>query len=156
MDFHNKSILVLSLLLSACTTEGETPEENFYTKGSGHYDVARLPIVEPHEMITASCCANWHIGRFSKMGEAFDAFDLATDVDSLFYAHDRIFIYCDDRGLRDSIPEDHYYVLNPKDSSLTNYYSAAAFRADYPIALWAASDAYYYIKENNRPPWDFR
>lgn len=123
---------------------------------SGHYDVVRLPIVEPYEMITTDCCSDWYISRFSKLGEAFDAFDLETDVDSLFYTDDRILVYCDDKGLRDSIPEDHYYVLHLKDSSLSNYYSAESFRADYPIELWAASDAYYYIKENKMPPWKYK
>jgi hypothetical protein len=138
-------MFLFTLLLFSCNSKvDKSSNKDFYSEGSGRLDVARFPIVEPYELKSAYCCENWNLDRFSKLGKVFKT-DL--EIDSIGYANQKIVI------INNVLDEPHYYVLNLKDSTITDFKTRKSFVQFSNVKLYAMKDAYQYYKRNEQPPW---
>lgn len=136
-------VLFFSISLFLACENNSCNNCDFYSKPSNYSDVSRFPVLEPYELNTAYCCAEWFIGRTSKKWNVFDIED-DIDIDSLGVKKNFIFIY-------DS--KQKYISLNTADSTKLCYKSSEEFYDLHKVKLYEIESAYYYYQKRGVPPW---
>jgi len=137
------------LVLFAC----EEPKQiDFYASERSGHDLNRLPIIEPHQLITSYCCEDWEfiyslgmdsMGRFSADGFS---------VDSLNYENGFIVFYSSDSwrnwGVHDTKTNKPRFFDN-------NYIDFLEYVDSIKVTnkLYRAKDVYNEFKETKKLPW---
>jgi hypothetical protein len=93
--FAHARALLLSLTLAGCS---EAPPA-FYADRMAAYDVWRLPLVEPYQLITADCCESWNFQPAGFPGFTADSVNFANGY-ILYYGYPGTYGFLDTRRRR--------------------------------------------------------
>lgn len=87
MERKHSLALIAAALLSGCFLL-DTPKENFYRDSLEEYDVLRMPVVEPFDILTTDTSYSWTSGRHFS-----DLIGESTVIDSINFVDPYVVFY---------------------------------------------------------------
>lgn len=151
----DKRVLILILLLiifnSNCFMNSEHADNDFYNFVS-RGDLWRIPLIEPHELISADHGATWfYYTHFGDLGRK----DISR-VTKFSRDEQNIIIYSERLPI-DYKMSEAWFVYNLKDQSLNYFLTEEEFINFYKcrdkLKWYLCKDSYILFKEKGEHPW---
>lgn len=139
------TILLVIIFLISCF---EKKKKSFYDFSMQSFDVHRIPLINPYQVISATCCDGWNFSWSSSLGKTFNT---GTSIDSVNVQGEIISFHCTSSLC-------NWLVLNCKDSTSQLFiehqkYKVHMNKIGVDAKLFNATDIYYQWKEKNALPW---
>jgi hypothetical protein len=141
--------ILIFFFLFSCSGPSQT---DFYRDEMADYDVWRLPIIKPYELVTAICCEGWNFGGYlSGKGDPCNF-----NLDSLGFENGYILLQGVGSG---SVPKENYCIINVENDSIKAFESRKDFikykkKLNLSAEMHSVVDVYWEWKQTKKLPWD--
>jgi hypothetical protein len=153
MGNNYKKIAAILILILTQSCIWNTSRKDFYEDELAEYDLWRMPIIRPYEIVTSECCINgWTLTSERKNNNSFKGDQsLQGSIDSLFYSNGYIFFVVGSNHIR-------YGYMNIQTDSLVNLVNRNEFNYflkthKLTCKLEAVVDIYANWRKTKQLPW---
>jgi hypothetical protein len=138
--------ILIFFFLFSCSGPSQT---DFYRDEMADYDVWRLPVIKPYQLVTARCCEDWSIGGIKTQDNNY----FSSGIDSIGFGNGTIVFFAD------SSPVKQYGVFNIESEKLEIFYSREVFmeykkKLKISVKMYRDDDVYREWKQTKKLPWD--